>query len=312
MRMNSLSRRNILKGIVSAPLLGSIKPNFGAAPDVVPIQTAPGTQPTVLNLVFHGLFAFVLWDQCLEVLVPNVGNEHIYKAGTLLPNDSSCRMLSNLKGATAYQLIGVTGDASKPFDASCNAVLTGLRIIDRSPSRLYCSFLLPHPQEIWSLRHVQVLTQPGANFFAGRAASQVKARELAMVQALVYRDIQYDTLNIDPAIGWKKQTTPSNTVNLHVFAEPASADVTPTSPDHPMTAVERLVRLFPGLDLHLVFSGVGSNNQEPLPAGMTDSDKNSFAEICAPPMHNAARAQSASLLGVNIHHCLSLVVNNLS
>src|SRR5436305_14965226 len=54
-----------------------------------------------LNIIFHGLFSYIIWSDHLEVLAPQV-DEHVYKAGTWGQE-------MRLKESVMYRLTGVHG-----------------------------------------------------------------------------------------------------------------------------------------------------------------------------------------------------------
>src|SRR6266567_4396166 len=101
-----------------------------------------------VNVIFHGLFLFVEQNGFLDVLIPNMGKEHVCRAGTFLAEET----LIPLPLATPYFLDGVTAGA-KEFDDDKNIVFED-QDFDRTASLdlVYARIVLPKPAEIVSLR----------------------------------------------------------------------------------------------------------------------------------------------------------------
>lgn len=262
------------------------------------------TQPLALNVVFHGMFAFVMWDHCVEVLVPEVTG-HTYKAGNVMPPldpSGNCRAeLKLLQSGATYRLAGAFADTKKSLDPAKNVVLSNRRMIDRSQNKVHCGLWLPHPDQIYSLGCVQC-DIPGLKFFSGVDAGEVQSTELALLQVFVYENLDDRGPSLQPDIGWTPVMNECCTNNLHVFAEPPMKMRGPESTKHQLEAADALFSLFAGLDLHL------KPQNDPEPPGCLDAkvygigpcDKKDLAQLC----------HSMSAEGIDIHHCLSLSVNN--
>src|SRR5579871_6838679 len=129
-------------------------------------SSSPGLQ---LNVVFHGLFAYIIGPNGVEVLAPQV-DDHVYKAGTWGKEFP-------LKASVVYELQGVHGEVQPPsVDEQNNLVLKNISNIDRSPARLFCSFMLPLPTKIVGLRTVR--SGAGRPIFVGSAAAQLKTKSV--------------------------------------------------------------------------------------------------------------------------------------
>src|SRR2546427_3926655 len=71
--MNQFSRRNILKALLAAPALSALRPLASAQPGPL---TVDGLM--TLNILFHGPFSFVIYDNRVEVLTPHQ-DDHTYR-----------------------------------------------------------------------------------------------------------------------------------------------------------------------------------------------------------------------------------------
>jgi len=90
------------------------------------------------------MFAFVRGSDGYEVLTPIV-KEHVFKAGKLKGE-------SSLIEGHVYRLKGVTPAASEPkIDPHSNAVISGVRGVNRSRSKVFCSIQVPFPDGIFPL-----------------------------------------------------------------------------------------------------------------------------------------------------------------
>src|ERR1700683_4899632 len=129
-----------------------------------------------LNVIFHGLFAFVIWDHCIEVLAPDVA-DHEYKAGVW-------KFERRLREGATYHLKGVKKCGQIPSqtpDTGCNAVLDHFVQVDRQKRKLFCSFVLPFPEDIIHMRPVSCKE----DIFGGTDAGGLP-RTITAAQGFVY------------------------------------------------------------------------------------------------------------------------------
>jgi hypothetical protein len=197
-----------------------------------------------LNVLFHGLFAFVFWDHCVEVLAPIV-DDHVYKAGTWM-------FERRLREGCNYRLLGATDCGAMPPSTPCptkNPTLTHFESIDRSSGKLFCSFILPFPDCHYPMRGVDA--DQGKPFFCGTDSTGLSTT-VTTVQGFGYSYDEISKLSLaDKApwetLSWMPQVNGDGYVNLHVWAEP-EFDLTKELNHIPM-AFKNLTGLIQTLDL---------------------------------------------------------------
>ncbi len=223
-----------------------------------------------LNLIFHGSFAFVGTDECVEVLIP------VLSSGTACVENSSQSPVSmNFASGSAYSLTGVDRTIRGPrFSAKDTPVLSGLRVINRGHNALLCSLYLPFPEHVWALRKVPV---KNGSFFQGTTAAQIAAESLALVHVFTFRfsddaGVRLGTVGL-AGLG------STQTANLHVFSGHSSS---------PLDDFSKLTNLFPGVDLRLIHHDDEPPQHKDLPRGVLQSDQYDWAE------RNAKAAQPHS------------------
>jgi hypothetical protein len=259
-----------------------------------------------LNVIFHGLFAFVVHEDCLEVLMPAMTKEraagqevpdewHQYHAGAEPPGAPL-----TLAAGMSYQLQGVSGsDTITRFPPDVFPVVQRYGTIDRTSEHLRGSIYMPFPNNITGLRRIPL----GANrYFEGRAASRITTTCLPLVYVLRYAFANPADIFLDK---WKVPAASGNR-NLHIFAEPA--DQTGLPQNHVPEAFRHLVRMFPGLDLGLIMhgwappdnpSGVCGINGDGHQRSLIELGPNGLGAMAAPPD-----------LTRDTRICISLVVDN--
>jgi len=104
-----------------------------------PILSDAATMPsiTTLNVIFHGLFAFLVWNSSkyIQAIAPVVSNHSYYAGG------KSFASLKALNQGQSYSLNGVKpGGFSPGFDPGKNSVFANIHQIDYRIS--YCQVLL--------------------------------------------------------------------------------------------------------------------------------------------------------------------------
>jgi hypothetical protein len=247
----------------------------------------------------------VVWDQCVEVLIPQM-DDHVFKGGTW-------RMERRLRQGVSYQLRGVkTGNKPPEGLFGVNATVHSFPIVDRSPSRVFCSIYLPFPKRVVSGR----LAEGTENLkFNGLHGAQVTTRQFAMVNVLCYDVSDPKDLALVPDLIWEKKVKRNRTVNLHLFAEEDSillVDLDPVGPDHVEKAFVNLVALFPGLDLQVRGSGSlqGSGFIRDVP-GLPDFEQKTLYERWSFKREEDPDLPDEPEPG-RPANCMALVVNNLS
>jgi hypothetical protein len=276
-----------------------------------PIEGGSQLAPPQLNVIFQGLFAFVVAEDSIEVLVPEM-SDHVYKAGT--PNLSSsepCGPLLDLSRGTPYELQGVTGRSKGPlFDPTVNAVISGaqagetlakVEATNPDPKLLFCSIRLPLPDEIHSLRRVPASKCP-KGFFQGKDSALIKATELSLTQVLVYRNFKGSPLRLYP-LEWAPQPN-SNPVNLHVYAEAQRHMDAEEGKKHSAEGFKTLIKLLPGTQLELSCPDPKASlgRAESLPR-IQERDLRDLAELCPSGKPEPFK---------RVVNCMSIVVQNPS
>ncbi|HLW79724.1 MAG TPA: hypothetical protein VKU44_09010 [Terriglobia bacterium] len=290
-----MTRRNILRGALGAPLIRFAMPMLKAAERQ---EGAAKSRPGQLNVLFHGLFAFVTWDNYIEVLVPDVPN-HVFLAG-------AWKEEQELRADHTYRLLGVESRplAMMTFDPETSAVVHNAGQIDHRIER--CRLLLPIPDRVWALR-CMLKNDPGEFF----SCNEIRAKKLPIVTALTY-----DRVEATPSLGslWKPGAA-SKATNLHVWAEPNH----PVDDTHAYQALKRFKALFPDqcLDLNPHYmEKVAGMGQEPRPAGVSAFEEQSLVERAGMPSMSSANPVTGGGLrngyirpvGMNPEHCIALSV----
>ena len=192
------------------------------------------TNPNV-NVIFHGLFLFVQQDGFLDVLIPNMGSEHVYRAGTFLAEET----LLPMPLATPYFLSGVTCGNAK-FATNINIVFQG-QDFDHSASAddVYARIVIPVPDEIVSLRPTKDVLQ--ADF---DPTGLVNGKNPCGVQILRYNAANLDDVLLLPHQAQLGRNSDNATLNLHIISEP---DCTCVQDNHTRNGFEMALHLLPGV-----------------------------------------------------------------
>jgi hypothetical protein len=257
-------------------------------------MTAPAQR---LNLVFHGMFAFVFWRDRLEVLAPQE-DDHVYKAG-------AWGRERRLREGHTYALRGVQPGASPPpIDASGNLIVSRFTTIERDPDVLCCSIQLALPDSMSGLRRVKL--HPTQRLFAGAAIGDATPTSVPLIQVLTFNVEDFSGVSLDPLTTWTPKPGRLGSVNLHIWAE-SDSFFTEEEKDHPIRGFEQLIRLFPGLDLQLLYStGVPMDPAVDVP-GLEVWEQATLRErsklLFGVPEDPDER-------GAEVTNCLSLIVDN--
>lgn len=286
--------RWIVTVLFSATLSLHAQDNQGS----VPAGNDPGQLQ--LNVVFHGLFSYIIWPDHIEVLTPQV-DQHVYKAG-------SWGKEFRLKESSTYQLLGVHKEPSAPvIDLRNNMVLQKIVNIDRSQSRLFCSFTLPFPKKVEGLRRAMAVRQQP--FFSGAAAAQMAPNSLPLIQVFTYQIDDIRQLSLGDFSLWQPELDKTTrTVNLHIWAEPEVSMIGSAQAAHAPDAFIRLMKLFPDVDLRLEFGPGAPPDKATGIKGMNSWEENTLLErtqLLFPPA-----ATHTLHKGAEIANCVGLIVQN--
>lgn len=244
------SRRDLLKGALGLSLatLGM------KSSDVTQPRTAapPRTSVPTLNVIFHGLFAFALGENSIQVIAPDVDG-HVYGAGFWR------REAPMAKGAGPYTLENIKPQSLQAIDETSLPLLSapeyGIAGIDPDRnSRI--TVQLPMPAEIRPLARMRILR--GQELFSGLGSDRVngKLKQVAEAHAFIYRFRSKEELySAELTLGGKSlvpeiaaaRMTSRESMNIHIFAE----SVFDLGSDHPRRVFNALKSLLPGLTLSL-------------------------------------------------------------
>jgi hypothetical protein len=189
-----------------------------------------------LNVLFHGLFVFVEKETEIEVLIPDMGSDHVYRAGEWLGEIT-------LQPDKVYELTGVTGGGGA-FAPDKNMIVRDLPA--STGKKGVCARLkLLRPKNITSLRPVTLgpdcLTiEDEKNLVTSRTVSAEHV-------------FTYDIDNDDPTqvkLGDHVMSTSAQKfkdgdfyMNLHIIAGPDHAEQEP----HVKGGFDRAIELIPHL-----------------------------------------------------------------
>ena len=132
--MVKLTRRAALAGLAAIPTLNSLG---------ISAQSASGS--ATLNLFLHGTMIFVVQAKGLLVLVPDMGQDHVYRAGNPpIPPPAF--------GPDAYTLTIVNNiNALKPKMLGAATNMVGPQTIADN-AKPFCRFILPFPDSVVPFR----------------------------------------------------------------------------------------------------------------------------------------------------------------
>lgn len=216
--------------------------------------------PKTLNVIFHGLWAYVFGGTGIRALTPSI-DEHVFKAGSY---GTELRLKEN----KTYVLEGVHAAAQAPdIDQTSNVVLTGITRVD--PSHMFCAIDLPFPDQMIPFRF---LNNP---VFSGQTANQLQATRVPDAQVLSYRFDKAENLTLGSNLSWQPYyQEDTRTVNLHIFAQPDCH----VGIDHLQMASSMLVSMFPEADLQPVSADPADLPTDPGLRGVTRDDLKNLVE----------------------------------
>lgn len=249
-----------------------------------------------LNVVFHGNFGFVIGDDDIEAVTPqmkkhnNHESEHEFRAGTL------CKEQELQKGK--YELKGVRRAQRPTIDKEDDSIIRGPLQINRGPEELFCSIRVPFP-ELFLLRrfmHNPEFTGTAADPPLGtRGHLEAKPKKVPEVTILTYTISDFQELGLGGGLDWEPVLN-EGIVNLHIFAE-----ANKKHPHHFDHAAEALVHLFRGLDLKPTVSETVEPARDPGIRGLGKLDMESLGE-------RTCRGQGP--YAIVLPDCYSLVLRN--
>jgi hypothetical protein len=195
-----------------------------------------------LNVIFHGLCVFVGRKTGFEVLLPDLGPEHVFRAGVWLAE-------TNIKPGAEIRLEGVVpGSAILERRKNLMVLPEKTDHFPRSASKKpFATLALPRPKQIHSLRPV-VLT-PGLDLVGSSVNSTyLYIRDDGKIWQSTLQVFHYEVANENRLALTNHRWIPAfvnGVTNLHVFAEPE----TPQPIGHSISEFGEGSALFQGLDV---------------------------------------------------------------
>jgi len=211
---------------------------------------------TDLHVVLHGTVAIFEYDNCLEVRIPNLGTECVYRAGNWLAE-------TTIEPGAELELSVPGLVRTGKFDAAVNVCVDRIPPEQVGQSRLYARLVLPTPDTVYS--HSRRLPCP----LVGAAALRTWTHGSA-VHELTYRNVDAEIrLSGHP---WAPQGSDASSVStlLSVIADPETRHV-PAGYD--VRSFEAVVSLFKSLDLHWPAGGRMNGAHDPALVGGNSSSR---------------------------------------
>jgi hypothetical protein len=187
-----------------------------------------------VNVLFHGLYLFIVREQQIDVLIPNL-REHVYRAGPFLGEQT----LPPAGSQDPYRLEGVEGSRGN-FDSSINNVLRGFDYEPNLPAaRLYARIVVPRPLEpILSFRDMEEPYDTSIDELQLFRGKKTRALHVLRYRAADLKEVQ---LHPHHAKIGHHQIGDVAFKNIHIQAEPDHAG----DPSHPVKGFEETVDLMP-------------------------------------------------------------------
>jgi hypothetical protein len=193
--------------------------------------------PGIVNLIFRGMFLFFQRKQMIEILIPNMGSEHVYRAGLFLGETG----LPPLPMEEPYVLRGVklegAGFATIPFSGfPYRGNIT--------QADVWARVVVPRPFAVHSLRP----TAFGVS--AEDPWGLVDKKNFDIMHVLRYHADDLRAVHLarhslpnvdDPGI---QVIDGKSYKNIHIVSEPEMQDA---GMHHPIRGFEKLMNLFEGL-----------------------------------------------------------------
>jgi len=201
-------------------------------------MSQPNKPSLSLNVIFHGLCVFVGKKTGIDILLPDLAPEHVFRAGVWLGE-------TNIQPGAELTLQGVTaGDAI--FERRLNVMVLPENCdrFPRSQAKPFATLIFPRPNRIYSLR--QVALKPGDDLI-GPIDYLYKLDDGTILQSSV-QVFQYYVPDENQLALTNHRWIPAfvdGVTNLHIFAEPE----TPQPIGHSIGEFGKGSEMFQGLDL---------------------------------------------------------------
>ena len=215
---------------------------------LLPGDPSDKQQPGEVNVIFRGLFIFVERSDSVDVLIPNMGGVHAYRAGSFLAETT----LTSRPLNQPYMLGGVLPGNAR-FDDNATTIFSGHGHAQSLTSDdVYARILLPRPMQILSLRPtekpVQALIDPlgivNGKTFPCVHVLRYATPDLSKVQFFPHENQAgtgvHEVDGVVDESGRAKQFK-----NLHIVSEP-DGDAA-KSRKHPAMGMEKAAGLIDGL-----------------------------------------------------------------
>jgi hypothetical protein len=256
----------------------------------------------IVNVLFHGVFGYVLREKCIEIYTPAVCH-HVYMAGGI--DNASCKPL--VRGLT-YDLRGVCGDPnqrSKPNNDDYPLLsLDAGDTLDEFNKR-FCKFHIPYPRTIdgYSSQMYPVDAFEAGAIFAGANAGPLNGMDV-LPSSLIFVYLRNDgMLRLESETGDSvidlsqlPETCVPGITNVHIWCT-LQNDPNGMSPANGMSpeghlrrAFAALVDCFPELELTIEIPdrfAPTAVDAEDLPPGVGPCDVDPDRKSCAKKMELA-------------------------
>ena len=175
------------------------------------------SQEPILNVIFHGAFAFLEEEkeQRIRAMIPVIA-QHAYRAGNWLGE--------TLLSRGTYELKGVTRGRASQFNIKQNLIVKSKK--PAAKPQPYATLFFPLPRKITSLRTAKVPTDSFTN--PQHLLEKGKEQHISILQIFTYNFKNANELLLKSANGghyWepvmqakKKKDRIEHSVNLHIFS----------------------------------------------------------------------------------------------
>ncbi|HLY18392.1 MAG TPA: hypothetical protein VKR61_14265 [Bryobacteraceae bacterium] len=200
------------------------------------MATQPCEYPKTLNIVWHGTFAFVPGPDGIEVLAPEVA-DHDNLAGRWQPG-----ALEPLVRGRRYTLRGAKNNGKAPPFSKIMSMTGGLAADYQT--RVYCSWILPHPKQIYTALSVDNDKNGSTNYGPGLKHPHITIpkEKLGVVYVTTFDFDPCEKFHVENLL-WSPDPPVDGTVNLHVYAQEDHKIARETRNPHSTKAFQALVRL---------------------------------------------------------------------
>lgn len=207
---------------------------------------------TYLNVVLHGLYLAVHRKESIEILIPDMGAEHTYRAGEWLGE----RVLAQ----GTYFLTGV-----KRGDGTCDGKQTLLVHSCKpvaNPNALYARIIMPRAKKVFNLGQLhlsqdELLVHPSI---------QLSSYVLSTLQVYLYEIPDGDPRSVKLGCHWFRKSAQrfgdgNDYMSLHIFSAPDHPEI----PSHTQSGFATLVGMGEGL-----IGKMALNSTQPVPDPSAD------------------------------------------